>query len=109
MGFSYVVVMFSLHFAVISMSFFYDHVYSLNNTKNMIIWFLTGELFPLDLLPSPYREWVIQLPFSCGTYLPAAYLTGRISTEAFLQGFVSLGMGAIVFGLLARFVWRKGP
>ncbi len=108
MGFSYVAVMFSLHFAVISMSFFYDHVYSLNNTKNMTIWFLTGELFPLDLLPSPMREWVIQLPFSCGTYLPAAYLTGRISTETFLHGFVSLGIGAVIFGLIARFVWRKG-
>lgn len=108
MGFSYVILIFALHFAVASMAFFYDHVYSLNNTKNMLLWFLTGELLPLDLLPSPLREWIIALPFSSGMYLPAAYLSGRIQTEVFLKGFISLAIGGIVFGLLARFVWKKG-
>ena len=108
MGFLYIILIFSLHFAVASMAFFLDHVYSLNITKNMIIWFLTGELFPLDLMPSPYREWIIALPFSCGIYLPASYVSGRISTETFMQGFVSLFIGGIVFGLLARFIWRAG-
>ena len=74
----------------------------------MIIWVLTGELMPLDLLPSPIREWVIALPFSCGIYLPAAYLSGRIETDVFMQGFISLAAGGIFFGLLARFVWKKG-
>jgi ABC-2 type transport system permease protein len=108
MGVCYAAVFFSLHFAVASMAFFLDHVYSLNNTKNMIIWFLTGELFPLDLLPSPLKEYAIALPFSCGTYLPAAYMSGRISTAQFSQGFVSLAIGAMVFGLLARFIWQRG-
>jgi ABC-2 type transport system permease protein len=108
MGICYVIILFSLHFAVAAMAFFFDHVYSLNNTKNMIIWFLTGELMPLDLLPSPIREWVIALPFSSGIYLPAAYLSGRIGTDAFLQGFISLAVGGVFFGLLARFTWKKG-
>lgn len=108
MGICYVLLLFSLHFAVAAMAFFFDHVYSLNNTKNMIIWFLTGELMPLDLLPSPLREWVIALPFSCGIYLPAAYLSGRIETPLFMQGFVSLAVGGLLFGLLARFIWKRG-
>lgn len=108
MGIGYVMLLFSLHFAVAAMAFFFDHVYSLNNTKNMIIWFLTGELMPLDLLPSPLREWVIALPFSCGIYLPAAYLSGRIDTAVFMRGFISLALGGICFGLLARVVWKKG-
>lgn len=108
MGFGYVALLFSLHFAVASMAFFFDHVYSLNITKNMLIWFLTGELMPLDLLPPSVRDWVIALPFSCGIYLPAAYLSGRIGTEIFLRGFGSLAVGGIVFGLLASFVWRQG-
>src|ERR1700722_14535998 len=88
MGICYVILLFSLHFAVASMAFFFDNVYSLNNSKNMIIWFLTGELMPLDLLPSPIREWVIALPFSCGIYMPAAYLSGRIGTGVFMKGFI---------------------
>lgn len=108
MGFLYVILIFSLHFAVASMAFFLDHVYSLNLTKNMIIWFLTGELMPLDLMPSPWREWIIALPFSCGIYLPASYISGRISTDVFMRGFVSLIIGGIVFGLFARYVWRRG-
>lgn len=108
MGISYVILLFSLHFAVAAMAFFYDNVYSLNNTKNMILWILTGELMPLDLLPSPIREWVIASPFSCGIYLPASYLSGRIDTHVFMQGFISLAIGGICFGLLASFVWKMG-
>ena len=108
MGLCYVVFLFSLSFAVAAMAFFFDHVYSLNVTKNMMIWFLTGELMPLDLLPSPIREWVIALPFSSGIYLPAAYLSGRITTETFLQGFISLAIGGVFFGLIARLIWRRG-
>lgn len=108
MGISYVILLFSLHFAVASMAFFYDHVYSLNNTKNMLLWFFTGELMPLDLLPSPIREWVIALPFSAGIYLPASYLSGRIGTNMFMRGFFSLAIGGLLFGLLARFIWKKG-
>jgi ABC-2 type transport system permease protein len=108
MGICYVILLFALHFAVASMAFFFDNVYSLNTTKNMIIWMLTGELMPLDLLPSPLKEWVIALPFSCGIYLPAAYLSGRIATGVFMQGFISLAIGGVFFGLLARFVWQQG-
>jgi len=108
MGISYVILLFSLHFAVAAMAFFFDNVYSLNNSKNMIIWILTGELMPLDLLPSPLREWVIALPFSCGIYLPASYLSGRIDFNMFMNGFISLAIGGLVFGLLASFIWKRG-
>jgi ABC-2 type transport system permease protein len=108
MGFLYVILIFSLHFAVAAMAFFLDHVYSLNTTKNMIIWFLSGELMPLDLLPVPLRDWVIALPFSCGIYLPAAYVSGRISTDVFMKGFISLAIGGMVFGLFAKWIWQRG-
>ena len=108
LGLYYLVMIHILNFAVFSTAFFFDHVYSLTVTKNMINWFLVGEILPLDLLPSPFREWVIALPFSCGVYLPAAYVSGRITTEAFMKGFISLAIGGVVFGLLARFIWMRG-
>lgn len=108
LGFCYLIMIHTLNFAICSMAFFFDHVYSLNTTKNMIIWFLVGELLPLDLLPSPFREWVIALPFSSGVYIPASYISGRISTETFLHGFVSVTIGIIVFGVIGRLIWRRG-
>ncbi len=108
LGFYYLIMIHTVNFAVCSMAFFFDHVYSLNTTKNMIIWFLVGELLPLDLLPSPLCEWVTALPFSAGVYIPAAYISGRISTEAFLHGFISVTMGLIVFASLGRLIWRRG-
>jgi len=108
LGFCYLVMIHILNFSIASMAFFFDHVYSFNTTKNMIIWFLVGELLPLDLLPSPISEWVIALPFSSGIYIPAAYISGRISHEVFLRGFVSVALGCIVFGCVARLIWRRG-
>ncbi len=108
LGFWYLIMLHTLNFALCSMAFFFDHIYSINTTKNMIIWFLVGELFPLDLLPSPLREWVIALPFSSGIYLPAAYLSGRVSGDALLQGFFSVFVGIMVFGLLGRSIWKQG-
>lgn len=108
MGFCYLIMIYTLNFAIASMAFFFDYVYSLNTTKNMIVWFLAGELFPLDLLPEPWRDWLIALPFSCGAFLPAGYISGRISTEIFLRGFVSLAIGMVCFSLIARYIWRLG-
>lgn len=108
MSFLYVIMIYTLHFAVSSMAFFLDNVYSLNNTKTMIIWILSGEVMPLDLLPSNVREIVIALPFSCGNYLPAAYVSGRITTAVFINGFYSLAAGFVLFGIMARVIWQKG-
>lgn len=108
MGICYLLLIHTINFALASLAFFFDHVYSLNTTKNMILWFLTGELFPLDLLPSSTSKYVTLLPFSCGVYLPASYISGRIGTGVFLQGFVSLPIGIAVMALVARLIWAKG-
>lgn len=108
MGICYLALVHTLNVAIASTAFFFDNVYSLNITKNMLIWFLAGELFPLDLLPPFLSKWIILLPFSCGVYLPASYISGRIDTSAFLHGFLSLAIGIAFFGLVARLLWRKG-
>lgn len=108
LGLFYLIMMHTFNFAIACLAFSFDNVYSLNITKNMIVWFMAGELFPLDLLPAPLGEWLILLPFSCGVYIPASYISGRVSTEVFLNGFVSVAMGCVVFGLLARLMWKRG-
>lgn len=108
LGIFYLIMIHTLNFTLCSLAFFFDHIYSLNITKNMLIWFLAGELFPLDLLPSPMREWLIALPFSSAVYVPAAYIAGRIGLDIFLQGFVSVAIGCIFFAIIGVIIWRRG-
>ena len=92
MALFYLLFVHTISFALASMAFLFDHIYSLNTTKNMVLWFLSGELFPLDLLPSFLSRWMILLPFSCGIYLPASYIAGRIEHGVFLEGFLSVAV-----------------
>jgi ABC-2 type transport system permease protein len=97
-----------LSFFVASLAFFFNRVYSLTIAKNFFLWLLSGELLPLDLVPGPWRDVVIALPFSSGVYVPVAYLTGRAGEEALIQGFISTFVGIGVVGFTAKLLWQRG-
>lgn len=97
-----------ISFIVATLSFHLTRVGSFTMAKNLGLWLLSGELFPLDLLPEPYRSWVIRLPFSNAVYIPVGYITGRVDFITWAQGLLSLAVGLLFFGLLACFAWRKG-
>lgn len=104
----YMVFLHTLSFAFASMAFFYNRVGSMTVGKNFLLWILMGELFPLDLVPDPYRAILIKLPSACGVYLPVGFVTGRVSLNDFLFGFVSTTIGILAIGAIAMLVWNKG-
>lgn len=104
----YIVLMHTMSFCVASLALTFNRVGSITVAKNFVLWLLSGELFPLDLLPEPYRHWMILQPFSSAVYLPAGYLTGRVDLPALQMGFVSVTAGICFFGLLAHLLWRNG-
>jgi ABC-2 type transport system permease protein len=55
--------------------------------------FLSGHMFPLDMLPQPWRSLVALTPLQYLAYFPAAVLLGKI------QG------AALVYGLLIEALW----
>jgi ABC-2 type transport system permease protein len=69
---------------------------------------LTGELFPLDLVPEPYRTWVISLPFANAVYIPVGYLTGRFGIEVVVNGVISILVSLAVLAVFSRFLWING-
>lgn len=97
-----------MSFCIACCAFFWNRVYNLTAAKNLFLWLLTGELFPLDLIPEPFRSVVIQLPFSSAVYLPVGYVTGRLGPEALYQGFGSVTFGIIAMGLIGKLMWRQG-
>ena len=104
----YMVFVHTLSFAFASLAFFFNRVGSMTVGKNFLMWILVGELFPLDLVPEPYRSVIIKLPSACGVYLPIGYITGRVSWNDFVFGFFSITTGILVVGLIARMMWLRG-
>ncbi len=106
--FVYLVFVLTLSFAISSLAFFFNRVHSLTMAKNIALWVLTGELFPLDLVPEPYRNVLIHLPFANGVYIPVGYLTGRFDHTLVLQGLVSTVIGTAVVGAISFSLWNAG-
>lgn len=104
----YLVFVHTLSFLISSLAFFINRAHSITVVKNISLWVLSGELFPLDLVPEPYREWFMATPFRCGVYVPVAYITGRIQSAAVMQGFVTVFVWTIICGVLGTLMWNWG-
>lgn len=98
----------TISFIVSSLAFFFTRVQSITFAKNIAMWMLTGSLFPLDLVPEPYRHWLLYLPFSSAVYVPVAFITGRIGAFELLRGFGTVIAGLIVLAPFAQWVWSAG-
>jgi ABC-2 type transport system permease protein len=106
--FYYLVFIHTLSFIFASLAFFVTRVWSLTVAKNLFLALLTGEIFPLDLLPVGIRDTLVNLPFSSAVYLPVGYLTGRVPLSDLLFGFVSTTAGLAVAAAVALTVWSLG-
>lgn len=104
----YLILVYTVSFAVVSLGFFLNRVHSFTGAKNMALAMITGELFPLDLIPEPYRYWVLLMPFSSGVFVPVGYLTGRLQFKSILNGFLSVTVGILFFGAISRILWMRG-
>lgn len=106
--FFYLIFVHTLSFCVACLGFFVTRVKGITGIKNMALWVLAGESFPLDLIPEPYKAWVLKLPFASGVYYPVAYLTGRIGNAELLQGFINVAVGIVIAGVIASLMWKRG-
>jgi ABC-2 type transport system permease protein len=69
---------------------------------------LSGQIFPLDLLPPSLFHAAQLLPFYYMMYFPAAILTGRIDLTTTLHGFCLQAAWVLSFAIAARFIWLSG-
>jgi ABC-2 type transport system permease protein len=71
--------------------------------------FLSGTIFPLDLLPAWAAPIAQRLPFAYQMYFPAAILSGRLNDPAAaLQGLAIQAGWVLVAVLFARLLWARG-
>jgi len=104
----YLVLVHSISFIISCCAFHFNKIHSFTTAKNLLFWVLTGELFPLDLVPDPWRQILVDLPFASGVYIPVGYITGRLEYSTVQQGFVSVTIGIVVLNIIGAIMWRRG-
>ena len=70
--------------------------------------FVSGHMFPIDLLPEPWPAILRALPFSYLAYFPAAVILGKIQGAALAEGLLIALAWAGGLVLLSRWLYRRG-
>lgn len=91
------------------MGFWLLEVSSLLWVVNTLNYFISGQMFPLDLLPGFWRHLLLDyLPFKYLAYFPAVVFLGRVRGMELVQGLVLEALWALVLFGLARWLYVRG-
>ncbi|MEM7452809.1 MAG: ABC-2 family transporter protein [Planctomycetota bacterium] len=89
-------------------SFWFLEVTSLAFIYMLLNFFLSGHMFPLELLPDGVESAVGFLPFKFLAYFPAAVFLGKVSGPEMYQGLAVELFWVIFFIVLSRVLWWRG-
>ena len=88
--------------------FWWLEVSSLLFVYMLFSFFLSGHMFPLDMLPEPWHSIVEMTPLMYLAYFPAAVLLGKIQGQDLAMGLGMEALWVIVFLLLSRVLYARG-
>ena len=74
----------------------------------VILEFLAGGLFPLDILPVSVRALITHLPSAYFLHFPMQVYLGRIDAQSLISGFSLLGLWLFLFYVLMRHAFARG-
>lgn len=83
-------------------------VTSLLYIVNTLNYFISGHMFPIDLLPSPLPQILKLLPFQYMAYFPAAVFLGKVQGAALWEGLLTEAAWAVILLVLSRSLFRIG-
>lgn len=70
--------------------------------------FLSGHMFPLDILPEPWRSIVSYLPIKYLAYFPAAVFLGKVHGTQLAIDMAMLVFWTVFFIVLANWTYQRG-
>lgn len=83
-------------------------VTSLLYIVNTLNYFVSGHMFPIDLLPNDLVRILKLLPFQYMAYFPAAVFLGKVQGNALWQGLLAELAWVVILFVLARLLFRIG-
>jgi ABC-2 type transport system permease protein len=90
------------------LALFVTEVYSIFELYYIPMLFLSGQLFPVSVLPDWAKQIALLFPFYFTTGAPTEILIGRVSGDAVTQVLLTQAAWVVICYLLAKFLWRKG-
>lgn len=105
MGF---VIGFFLEASIGLIGFWFLEVSSLLFVYMLFNFFLSGHMFPLDMLPEPWSSIVHFLPLQYLAFFPAAVFLGKITGQDLVIGLLVEVAWLVFFIVLCRFMLRRG-
>jgi ABC-2 type transport system permease protein len=88
--------------------FWFLEVSSLLWVVNTLNFFVSGHMFPLDLLGEPWASILRALPFQYMAYFPAAVFLGKMQGLDLVYGLLWESFWAVLFVVLTRLLYRLG-
>lgn len=97
---------FYLAFLIAALAFYMDEVWTLFVMKNMSLWFLTGQILPLDMFPDSAQRILKFLPFGYLSYYPTKIFLGQLAFEEIRFGLQVVFLWTLALYLLYKFFWN---
>jgi ABC-2 type transport system permease protein len=88
--------------------FWFLEISSLMFVYMLFSFFLSGHMFPLDMLPEPWRTIVICSPLQYLAYFPAAVFLQKIEGPDLVRGLLLELFWTVLFIILARVLYHRG-
>lgn len=88
--------------------FWFLEVSSLLFVYMLLSFFLSGHMFPLDMLSEPWRSIVEWLPLRYLAYFPSAVFLGKITGAELVRGLVIEALWILFFVWLSRVLLQRG-
>ena len=89
-------------------SFWFLEVSSLLFVYMLFTFFFSGHMFPLEILPEPWRTIVDFLPFKYMAYFPAAVFLGKVQGAELVHGLMIQTAWVLGFIVLCRVTMQAG-
>jgi ABC-2 type transport system permease protein len=74
----------------------------------VVMQFLAGLMFPLDVLPQNIQHFAAWTPFPYLVYFPAQVILGKIGDAGLVNGLAATAVWTVIFGIMVEIVWRRG-
>lgn len=74
----------------------------------IIVEFLSGSVFPIDILPSTVQRVLSFLPFPYLLYFPLQIYLGKLSTQVVIKSLLVSGIWAFILFIFMNYVWKAG-